>query len=117
MPRVQQDVHERRPHFARTLQRADVIPVLEDGTSTSPETVEGAGEAHEQTLHAAREPSAVVDLRDEVDVSRLDGELSQAKPETLVRGREPRDDHVPRDSTPETRKSLAEPKGRVQRNP
>jgi hypothetical protein len=115
MPRIQQDVHERGSHFARTLQRADVIPVLEHGTSTSPETVEGAGEAHEQTLHAAREPSAVVDLRDEVDVSRLDGELAHAKPETLVRGRERRDDHVPRDSAPETRKALAEPNGRVER--
>jgi hypothetical protein len=83
MPGVLEDVDERSPHFARSLQRPRVIAIGEHGAAAGPEPIQRARDAHEQALHPARERMLIGRLGDEMDVVRLHGVLGETESESL----------------------------------
>jgi phage protein D len=88
MSRVLKHVDQRRAHLARRAQRAGVVAVAEDTTGATQKPVERSRDAHEQSLHAARERAPVGGLDDQVQVVRLDRMVNQAQAEALAAARE-----------------------------
>jgi hypothetical protein len=84
-----------------------VEAVSEDRTAPLPEAIEGPRDPHEQSLHATRQRAAIVGLRNQVDVVRLQRVLRQPESEAIPSGTEDARDRAPSEFPPEARRKPA----------
>ena len=107
VPRVLEHVEERGSHFARGAERPRVESIGEHGPAAIPAAIQRASYTHEEALQAARERAPVTGLGDQVEVVRLNGELSETEAEAIVSGRERTCDRSMARSAAEARESGA----------
>ena len=81
--RVVQHIDQRITHRPRGRENTGVIAVTKDASFASPQSIHGASNPYEQTLHAPAESFAVVRFDDEVEVIALNREVDEAKTESV----------------------------------
>jgi hypothetical protein len=84
-----------------------VVAIGENGTGASPQPVQRADDAHQESLHAARECAAIVRFDEQVEVIRLDRIVDETKAEALASGGEDALECAPRRVSTQTRESVA----------
>lgn len=115
VPRVLQHVDERGAHFARRGERSSVEAIREDGAAPAPETVERAGDPHEDSFHSARQRPPILGFGDQMDVIRLQRELVQPEAEAIASGGERTRDRASSRVPPKTRQAGADADRDVER--
>ena len=63
-----------------------VIAITKDASFASPQSIQGASDSYEQTLHAPAESFAVVGFDDEVEVIALNRVVNEAEPKAIGTG-------------------------------
>ena len=79
LSKIEEDVPQSEPGFARRAERAGVIALGPDRPSPCEGLIDGTCDAHGQALHAPREALAVARLDDEMNVVRLDRVVDDAE--------------------------------------
>lgn len=86
--RVQQHVAKRVVDLARRRQKAQMVAIREDLSSTPRDAIHGAGDSARDRFHAAAERTSIACLDDEMGVIALEGVVHEPKARSRACGGE-----------------------------